>query len=307
MARSPEYPDLPWRPPKSWRNANRRSVQLIVIHTTEGHEHATSAEDGAAYDARRTDGTSTHYFHDQNSTVQCVRTADIAHTAKEQGNLRGIHHELCGRAGQTPAQWADLASAGTLRQAARQCARDAKKWTIPIRLLTPAQVAAGAKGFCGHHDITRAFPRDRGDHTDPGRYFPWSDFLDMVQDERQDGVSQADVIAALASPEGQKLIGRGAWNHVEPDPITGKPTIRMGGTERWQDARRNEQTAKILAAITAGRVDAHQLAAPLAQALAPLLAGALPDAGDDAPAGPFTVDDLETALRRVLGSVDQAS
>lgn len=192
MAQSPEYPDLPWMPPRSWTDANRTSVQLIVIHTTEGSEGPASAEDGAAYDQRRTDGTSTHFFHDSDSTVQCVRTADIAHAARTQGNRRGIQHELCGRAGQGAAGWADAASQGTLRHAARQCARDAKRWGIPVRHLTVAQVAAGAKGFCGHVDVTRAFPQDNGTHTDPGPTFPWSDFLDMVRAELEDDMAFTD-------------------------------------------------------------------------------------------------------------------
>lgn len=183
MARSPEYPDLTWVEPRSW-SAGRASGQptVIVIHTTEGHEKATSAEDGAAYDARRTDGTSAHYFHDQNSTVQCVRTTDRAHTARRNGNRIGIQHELCGRAGQTGAQWADAASEGTLRQAAKQCARDVKKWGIPVRKLSVAQVRSGMRGFCGHVDITYAFPDDGGTHTDPGVNFPWPKFLAMVQE-----------------------------------------------------------------------------------------------------------------------------
>jgi hypothetical protein len=189
MAQSPEYPDLIWVPPASWTNANRSSVQLIVIHTTEGSEGATSAEDGAAYDARRTDGTSTHFFHDSDSTVQCVRTEDIAHAARHEGNLRGIQHELCGSAYQGTAGWADAVSQGTLRQAARQCARDAKKWGIPVRKLSVAQVADGVTGFCGHVEITYAFPQDNGTHTDPGPTFPWSTFLGMVQDELEGHVA----------------------------------------------------------------------------------------------------------------------
>jgi outer membrane receptor for Fe3+-dicitrate len=98
MAQSPEYPDLPWLPPKSWTDASRSGVQLIVIHSTEGSSHAQSAEDGAGYDQRRTDGTSARYFVDSDSIVQCVRTADQAHTARAQGNKRGIHYELCARA-----------------------------------------------------------------------------------------------------------------------------------------------------------------------------------------------------------------
>jgi hypothetical protein len=179
-------------PPASWTNANRTSVQLIVIHTTEGSEGPTSAEDGASYDQRRTDGTSTHFFHDSNTTVQCVRTEDIAHAARHQGNLRGIQHELCGSAYQGAGGWADAVSQGTLRQAAKQCARDAKKWGIPVRHLTVTQVAAGAKGFCGHVDVTYAFPQDNGDHTDPGPSFPWSQFLDMVRAEMGDDMPLSD-------------------------------------------------------------------------------------------------------------------
>jgi N-acetyl-anhydromuramyl-L-alanine amidase AmpD len=199
MAQSAEYPDLKWVPPKSWTNANRTSVQLIVIHDTEGSEGLTSAEDGAAYDQRRTDGTSAHYYHDQDSTVQCVLTADQAHTARGQGNRRGIHHELCGKANQGVAGWADVASWGTLAQAARQCARDAKKWDIPVKRLTPTQVAAGAKGFCGHDDISKAFREST--HTDPGPTFPWTAFLDMVRDELEGimPITPADVKAIAAA------------------------------------------------------------------------------------------------------------
>lgn len=182
MAQSPEYPDLKWVVPKSWTNADRTSVQLIVIHDTEGSSHAQSAEDGAAYDARRTDGTSTHYFVDNTSIVQCVRTNDRAHTARSQGNKRGIQYELCARASWTKAKWLDAAyGKPMLERAAAQCARDAKKWGIPVRKLTPTQVAAGAKGFCGHADITKAFPEDRGSHTDPGPNFPWAEFISMVE------------------------------------------------------------------------------------------------------------------------------
>lgn len=183
MAQSPEYPDLKWVEPASWTNANRTSVQLIVIHTTEGSSHANSAEDGAAYDARRTDGTSTHYFHDNTSTVQCVRTNDQAHTARAQGNRRGIHHELCARAGYSAAWWAEDYAEAMLLRAAKQVARDVKKWDIPVRHCTVEQVRNGVKGFCGHWDITRAFPQDNGTHTDPGPNFPWSRFLDMVRAE----------------------------------------------------------------------------------------------------------------------------
>lgn len=177
MANSPQYPDLRWMPPKAW-NSGRASGQptLITIHTTEGSAHGTSAEDGAAYDQRRTDGTSAHYYVDSNSVIQCVRTTDRANTARANGNARGIHYELCGRSGSI--DWAGPYAQAMLKLAAKQAARDAKRHGIPVRKLSAAQVRDGLKGFCGHVDITNAW--HQSDHTDPGPKFPWSQFLGYV-------------------------------------------------------------------------------------------------------------------------------
>lgn len=181
MAQSREYPDLPWVASRSWKNANRVSVQLIIIHTTEGHARPSAAEDGAAYDARRTDGTSTHFFHDSDSTVQCVHTADIAHAAHREGNRRGIHHELCTKAATTAEGWANPYHTAMLRRAARQVARDCRKWGIPVRQLSVAAVKDGQRGICGHHDVSLAFGQST--HTDPGKNFPWTEFIKLVRAE----------------------------------------------------------------------------------------------------------------------------
>jgi hypothetical protein len=232
MGKSPEYPDLEWVAPRSWTNANRTAVQLIVIHDTEGSAHGQSAEDGAAYDSVRTDGTSAHYFVDNNSIVQCVLTADQAHTARSQGNRRGIHYELCARASFTRAQWLSKDyGLPMLQRAAKQAARDCKKWGIPVRKLTPGQVADGVKGFCGHGDITKAFPADNGTHTDPGPNFPWDDFIDMVRviltpPTKEDDVTESDIISAMVkalnSDAGQKAI-QDATINADIIPAPGQP------------------------------------------------------------------------------------
>jgi hypothetical protein len=178
--------------------------RVIVIHYTAGHEGYRDAENGAGYDQARTDGTSSHYYHDADSTVQCVYTWDEAHTALQLGNDVGIHHELAGTR-QTREQWLDTVSAGTIERAARQAARDAAKYRIPVRRMTPlevraARLAGGAGGFCGHADITAAFPEDAGDHLDPGTEFPWDVFLARVQFYMDgDDMSQQaeDVLVAL--------------------------------------------------------------------------------------------------------------
>jgi N-acetyl-anhydromuramyl-L-alanine amidase AmpD len=179
MSASSEFPIAVWMGPPKSQTSGRKAGQpkVIVIHTTEGSEGPASAEAGAAYDKRRTDGTSTHFFTDSNSIVQTVYTYNEAHAARAHGNDIGIQIEVCGRAGQTGAQWNDEISAATLERTANICVAIRRKYgqaRFPLKRLTPAQVRAGNNGFCGHVDITKAFPEDKGTHTDPGSNFPWS-------------------------------------------------------------------------------------------------------------------------------------
>lgn len=190
MAQSAEYPDLKWVPPAAFGTGrDGKAVRYIVIHYTAGAERNTSAEDGAAIDQRRTDGVSTHYFADSDSVVQCVLTKDRANAARYKGNRLGIQYELCGTV-QTREEWLDAASLPTLKNAARQVARDCRKYGIPVRRLSVAETRqawydfpAGPMGIVGHVDCTYAYPEDGGDHTDPGAEFPWDVFLDMVRAE----------------------------------------------------------------------------------------------------------------------------
>lgn len=187
---SSEYPDLQFVEPNAYGTGrDGKAVRYIVIHYTAGAERSTSAEDGAAYDARRTDGTSTHYFVDSDSVIQCVHTKNRGNAARHKGNRLGIQYELCGTV-QTRAQWLDAASLPTLRNAARQVARDCRKYNIPVRRLSVVETRRawtefpnGPRGIVGHVDCTNAYPEDGGDHTDPGPAFPWDVFLDMVRDE----------------------------------------------------------------------------------------------------------------------------
>src|SRR5690349_24153657 len=89
----------PGLPPRSYSTGRPYGPLIwIVWHTTQGSETLRSAEDGNAYDARRTDGTSTHVFIDANSVVQEVNSGDRAHAALTVANNRGYQIELCGRA-----------------------------------------------------------------------------------------------------------------------------------------------------------------------------------------------------------------
>jgi hypothetical protein len=217
VAQSPEYPDLRWIEPHAWgKGRDGKAVRYLVIHYTAGSETSTSAENGAIYNQNRRDGTSAHYFVDSDSVVQGVRTRDRANCARHKGNRLGIQYELCGTA-QSRAQWQDAASLPTLKNAARQAARDCRKYGIPVRRLSVAETRrawtefpAGPKGFVGHVDCTYAYPEDGGDHTDPGTGFPWDIFLDMVRAElEEDDMPSAKEIAQAFLDEEIVMAGGG--------------------------------------------------------------------------------------------------
>lgn len=172
MASSPEYPDLAWMPPASYSTGRPGGPpRFIVVHYTAGAEGNAAAENGAAYDQRRGDGTSAHYHVDSDSVVQCVRTTDRAHSALYHGNLWGIQYELAGTR-QSRAQWLDSVSRETIRNAARQMARDMIRYNIPNVRTTDVRNGA-ARGITAHSDWTYGWPEDGGDHIDPGPEFPW--------------------------------------------------------------------------------------------------------------------------------------
>lgn len=300
MAQSPEYPDLRWIEPKAWgEGRDGKSVRYIVIHYTAGSEGPTSAEDGALYNARRTDGTSAHYFVDPDSVVQGVRTRDRANCARHRGNRLGIQYELCGTA-QTRAQWQDAASLPTLRNAARQAARDCRKHGIPVRRLTVAETRKawvdypnGPTGFVGHVDCTYAYPEDGGDHTDPGTGFPWDLFLDMVRAELEGDEMNATETTSWARSDD----GAGALRSAVLEAELGRGDTRRSVAEILAETRSGVAALQSAATAEAGR-DA-QVAAILAgmQTALSALAGAT---------GALTPEQLTVLLQQVRQAAQQA-
>lgn len=166
---------------KNYTVAGRSSVDLLVMHTAELALTGLSAENLQSWCAGpNAPKASWHYAVDSNSITQSVRERDVAWHAK-QANRVGIGIELCARAAWTAARWIEPDALDMLQRAAELAARICKRWNIPLVRLTPDQVKAGARGICGHHDVTRAYATPGG-HTDPGAAFPWDWLLSRMRE-----------------------------------------------------------------------------------------------------------------------------
>lgn len=253
---NPEWNDLPFARPRAWGSGrDGKGVRYIVVHYTAGSEGPSSAENGATYDQSRTDQTSCHYFVDSNSVVQCVETWNRSNSALHKGNRLGIQYELCGTA-QTRAQWLDPVSDATLTLAARQMARDAVKYGIPVRRLSTSETRAawysypnGPKGFVGHVDVTNAYPEDGGDHTDPGTQFPWDALLQRVQ--QFIGNPQGDVM----TPDENARADAEAWRtHClinDLEAVASGPTVGEPNVAKAQRVAMEQRINQAVAAVAA--------------------------------------------------------
>lgn len=173
-----------WLQARHWTWLQRKDIRLIVVHTTECREIAGSAASVAYYfhgvmpPGRE---ASSHLVVDSSSIWECVKPEHEAWAARGgDANHSGYHIEHCGFAAQTPLEWDDAFSRGELALSAKAAACIAARYGIPPVKLTPAQVARGDRGFCGHLDVTRAW-NVQGGHVDPGVGFPWASWLEAVK------------------------------------------------------------------------------------------------------------------------------
>ena len=159
------------------RSGRRGAICFIGIHTMEAPEGPQTAENVGAYLCRPAVQASAHWCVDNNSRVRLVYDGDEAWTMPPV-NAQSLNIEMAGYAGQGTAGWNDTYSVSLLDNAAVCAAEWCRKYAIPVRRLTDAQIRAYAKGFAGHVDVNRVFRAS--DHWDPGPTFPWDSFLKMV-------------------------------------------------------------------------------------------------------------------------------
>jgi hypothetical protein len=153
----------------------------IVLHTNEGPEGENSAQGLATYLLNNgPDGGGYQVTFDDHHTIT-VQPDNVVCWANGGVNHESIDGCIVGYAAQTPAEWDDAFDRGAIEQAAQWFAAKCTQYGIPARRLTPQEVATpGARGICGHGDVTLAgFPGSQG-HTDPGPNFPWPKFLARI-------------------------------------------------------------------------------------------------------------------------------
>jgi N-acetyl-anhydromuramyl-L-alanine amidase AmpD len=258
-------------PEKTSPNSSPRGsapVRLVILHTAEGAR--TVAELGN-YFASAAVQVSSHVGIDDDGIEQYVDYAREAWTTRN-ANPISDNAELCGFAAWTRDQWIND-HMPMLKNAASWVAARCTARNIPVVKLTPAQVAAGQPGVCGHVDWTVGM-KD-GTHTDPGPGFPW------------------DVVISLAQGGGVP-VDESIWDRREgpwkggltdiPDEVNGEEYdlfefVKRNNVTTYQTALMCQQLLKRAQAKPPGmlRSDVNEIAATIAKH--PAIA-ALADAGE---------------------------
>jgi len=167
---------------RNFTQADRKSVDNIVIHTIEAVEASTTADNTAAWGAGPSaPRASWHYALDDDSTILCVPEESVAWAAPGL-NKRGIQLEHAGFARQSYDEWFDPFSRRMLARSAKLAAVICKRWNIPVRFVDAAGLMRGERGITTHYQVTKGPGKGRTTHTDPGRGFPMSAYLGMIQE-----------------------------------------------------------------------------------------------------------------------------
>jgi hypothetical protein len=148
-------------------------ITHIVIHSTEG----ATAAGGATWFANPESKGSAHLVVDD---VECFRTLDdgIIPFGAPGVNTNGFHIEHAGFAKWTRRKW--MRHKQTLRRGAFKAAFNAKKFNVPMVILSAEDLKRGKSGFVTHATVTKAF--NPGGHTDPGDGFPLDHYMRLVKE-----------------------------------------------------------------------------------------------------------------------------
>lgn len=147
-------------------------IKWIVIHSTEGG----TALGAAMWFRNPTAGGSAHLCLDDDF---CYRTLgdDVIPWGAQGANYHGFHIEQAGFARWIATMWSKT-HRRTLMRSAYKTALHCRRYGIPVRFVTAAQLKQGVSGITTHNECSKAFG---GTHWDPGSGWPRRLFMTMVR------------------------------------------------------------------------------------------------------------------------------
>lgn len=167
---------------RAYRDSGLRplsAIRWIVMHDTEGG----TAESIAHYFASSAAQGSAHLVVDDTSCYRTLPNNRIPWGAPG-ANINGFHIEQCGYAKWTNLIWSKTHRA-TLERAAYKCALHCRKFGIPPYFVDYKGLRANKFGVTTHAEVTKAFPKLGGSHTDPGPGWPRYWFMLRVRYHHQ--------------------------------------------------------------------------------------------------------------------------
>ena len=208
-------------PDRTGATRTTHNLRLIVVHTSEGSEGPSSAENLCSFmtlpgDRLNPDGTrygaSYHYVTDTDRVFPATPDNVVAYAAAG-ANFDGVHICIPGKAAQTREQWLEPISRAYIGQLSAVMIDVAERFRIPLDRLTVPEIISGGAGYCGHADISLAYHRST--HTDPGVNFPW----DVLADDLGQRPPGGAPVTFLWKPKGYKnvfLVDGGGAIHCSP-------------------------------------------------------------------------------------------
>jgi hypothetical protein len=266
-------------------------VYRIVIHATcpnLGFPAASAAgtcAGTAAYFTSQSSGGSAQYIEGVEREDHCVADAAIAWHAPP--NIHSIGIEITADGGNVSAfnppshaytrtQWLSPQVWPAVVRAASRTRELCLRLSVPIVLLSAADLVAGKHGVCGHDDVSAAWHQTN--HSDPGPNFPWAEFMALVMG------------STVPTPEvDMDAVQDARLKHVESMLTSLDFGFNDGGGVPY--GVRGEITSRIRA------IDGHTIAQPVTVDVDVIVAGVVAAlTGIVAP----TKDDIATAVRAEL-------